>query len=424
MSEPIIVCENLVKIFKVAELEVVALQGLDLTVQRGELLGIVGSSGSGKSTLMNVLGGLVRPSAGQVVVNGHDLLKLSDAAQSKYRREEVGFVWQQAARNLIPYLSAIENVTLPMTLAGRERQARQRAGELLDLVGLAERRDHRLPQLSGGEQQRVAIAVALANRPSLLLADEPTGELDSTTALTIYEALRALNRELGVTILIVSHDRTIVRHVGRVMAIRDGKTAGETVRRARPAAGQPAPEQTAEQSATEAAAQEQLVAQAKATQDQLATLATGIAEGNRLRSRDQAHVEQLHTDNTSLRRGELTSAMAPLLSGLVRLSDQMASMAAGDKHSIAGMLRVQLLQTMDVAAGVTEFAPADGEAFDTKRMTGAGREDTTDPDQDGTVCRTVRSGFARGDGSIVRVAEVVVRRLAPTPRPAGAGSEQ
>ena len=112
MSEPIIVCENLVKIFKVAELEVVALQGLDLTVQRGELLGIVGSSGSGKSTLMNVLGGLVRPSAGQVVVNGHDLLKLSDAAQSKYRREEVGFVWQQAARNLIPYLSAVENVAL------------------------------------------------------------------------------------------------------------------------------------------------------------------------------------------------------------------------------------------------------------------------------------------------------------------------
>jgi ABC-type lipoprotein export system ATPase subunit/bifunctional DNA-binding transcriptional regulator/antitoxin component of YhaV-PrlF toxin-antitoxin module len=253
MTEPIIVCENLVKIFQVAELEVVALQGLDLTVPRGELLGIVGSSGSGKSTLMNVLGGLVRPSAGKVIVNGHDLLKLSDAAQSKYRREEVGFVWQQAARNLIPYLSAIENVTLPMTLAGRERQARQRAGELLDLVGLAERRDHRLPQLSGGEQQRVAIAVALANRPSLLLADEPTGELDSTTALSIYEALRALNRELGVTILIVSHDRTIVRHVGRVMAIRDGKTAGETVRRARSATEQPA-ESHAAQAAAEVAA--------------------------------------------------------------------------------------------------------------------------------------------------------------------------
>ena len=238
MSEPIIICENLVKIFKVADLEVVALQGLDLTVQRGELMGIVGSSGSGKSTLMNVLGGLVRPSAGKVLVNGHDLLKLSDAAQSKYRREEVGFVWQQGARNLIPYLSAVENVTLPMTLAGRERRPRARAEELLDLVGLAHRRDHRLPQMSGGEKQRVAIAVALANRPSLLLADEPTGELDSATALTIYDAFRALNRELGVTILVVSHDRTIVRHVGRVMAIRDGKAASETVRRApRPADG-------------------------------------------------------------------------------------------------------------------------------------------------------------------------------------------
>jgi ABC-type lipoprotein export system ATPase subunit len=232
MSEPIILCENLVKIFKVADLEVVALQGLDLTVRRGELMGIVGSSGSGKTTLMNVLGGLVRPSAGKVLVNGHDLLKLSNTAQSKYRREEVGFVWQQGARNLIPYLSALENVILPMALAGTERRARPRAEELLDMVGLSHRRDYRLQQMSGGEQQRVAIAVALANRPSILLADEPTGELDSATALTIYDAFRTLNRELGVTILIVSHDRTIVRHVGRVMAIRDGKAASETVRRA------------------------------------------------------------------------------------------------------------------------------------------------------------------------------------------------
>lgn len=239
MSEPIIVCENLVKIFKVSDLEVVALQGLDLTVGRGELMGIVGSSGSGKTTLMNVLGGLVRPSAGKVIVNGHDLLKLSNTAQSKYRREEVGFVWQQGARNLVPYLSALDNVVLPMALSGQERNARGRAGELLDMVGLAHRRDHHLQQMSGGEQQRVAIAVALANRPSLLLADEPTGELDSATALTIYDAFRALNRDLGVTILIVSHDRTIVRHVDRVMAIRDGKAASETVRR------KPEPEQIA-----------------------------------------------------------------------------------------------------------------------------------------------------------------------------------
>lgn len=167
-----------------------------------------------------------------------------------------------------------------------------------------------------------------------------------------------------------------------------------------------------------------LAAHRAAIDDKLAQLTASVAEANRLRARDQAHVDELHADNTRLRRGELTAAMAPLLNGLVRLADQMASMAAGDKNSIAGMLRVQLLQTLDVAADVTEFSPADGEPFDPKRMTGAGREDTTDPDQDGTVCRTVRSGFARGDGSIVRVAEVIVRRLAPTPRPAAAGSEQ
>ncbi|NUM47650.1 MAG: ABC transporter ATP-binding protein [Anaerolineales bacterium] len=243
MSDPLILCENLVKIFKVADLEVVALQGLDLTVQRGELMGIVGASGSGKSTLMNVLGGLVRPSAGRILVDGHDLLKLSNAALNRYRREEVGFVWQQGARNIIPYLNAQENVELPMILAGRAmgggegvggRRVRQRAGELLELVGLADRAKHYLGQLSGGEQQRVAIAVALANNPSLLLADEPTGELDSETALTIYKAFQSLNRELGVTILIVSHDPGIARHVHRVMAIRDGKAASETRRKPRP----------------------------------------------------------------------------------------------------------------------------------------------------------------------------------------------
>ena len=232
-SDNIIVCENLVKIFKVADLEVLALQGLDLTVQRGELMGIVGTSGSGKSTLMNVLGGLVRPSAGKVLVDGHDLLKLSNAAQNRYRREEVGFIWQQGTRNLIPYLSAQENVALPMTLAGQARGAQQRAADLLDMVGLSHRRDYDIGRMSGGEQQRVAIAVALANQPSILLADEPTGELDSVTALTIYDAFQTLNRELGLTILIVSHDPTIARHVGRVMAIRDGKAASETVRRRR-----------------------------------------------------------------------------------------------------------------------------------------------------------------------------------------------
>jgi len=232
-SEPFIICDNLVKIYKVANLEVFALQGLDLVVAKGELLGVVGASGSGKSTLMNVLGGLDRPSAGRVWVDGNDLLKMSDSALNRYRRAKVGFVWQQGARNLIPYLSAVENVQLPMTLAGKAGSKQRRyAEQLLESVGLDERRYHSLAQLSGGEQQRVAIAVALANQPSLLLADEPTGEVDSQTALTIYATFRRLNMDLGLTTLIVSHDQTIARHVDRVVAIRDGKLATETVRQA------------------------------------------------------------------------------------------------------------------------------------------------------------------------------------------------
>ena len=231
-QEPFIICDNLVKIYKIAELEVVALQGLDLVVTPGELLGIVGASGSGKSSLMNILGGIDRPSAGRVWVDGYDLLKMSDLTLNRYRRAKVGFVWQQGARNLVPYLNALENVELPMTLAGKGgRKKRQRAEELLDAVGLAERRRHYLPQMSGGEQQRVAIAVALANNPTLLLADEPTGEVDTATALTIYKTFQDLNREFGLTTLIVSHDPGIARHVNRVVAIRDGKTATETVRK-------------------------------------------------------------------------------------------------------------------------------------------------------------------------------------------------
>ena len=177
--KPFIVCENLVKIYKVAELEVIAIQGLDLTVQKGELIGIVGASGSGKSTFLNVLGGLDRPSAGKISVNGRNLLKLSDVELDAYRREEVGFIWQQSARNLVSYLTARENVEqLPMTVAGQSpRQKRAWSQELLEAVNLWEHRQHKLAQLSGGQQQRVAIAVALANKPSLLLGDEPTGRI-------------------------------------------------------------------------------------------------------------------------------------------------------------------------------------------------------------------------------------------------------
>ncbi len=240
-AEALILCDNLVKIYRVGDHDVVALQGLDLMVQQGELLGIVGVSGSGKSTLMNVLGGLDRPSAGRVRVAGNDLLKLPDAALDRYRLLTVGFVWQQSSRNLVPYLNALDNVELPMILGGQTgRSRRARADELLQAVGLAERRHHRLSELSGGEQQRVAIAVALANGPSLLLADEPTGEVDETTAQMIYDIFRGLNHDLGLTILIVSHDQNLAHHVDRVVAIRDGKIASEVVRALVPPDG-PAP---------------------------------------------------------------------------------------------------------------------------------------------------------------------------------------
>ena len=230
-----ILCEGLVKIYKVANLEVVALQGLDLSVARGELLGIVGASGSGKSTLMNILGGLDRPSAGRVWVDGSDLLKMSNADLNGYRRTKVGFVWQQGARNLISYLSALENVKLPMTLAGQTpNKERGHAEALLEVVGLAERKHHRLIELSGGEQQRVAIAVALANSPTLLLADEPTGEVDSVTAAGIFKVFQDLNKQYGLTTLIVSHDQGIAHYMNRVVAIRDGKTSSETVRQTLP----------------------------------------------------------------------------------------------------------------------------------------------------------------------------------------------
>jgi ABC-type lipoprotein export system ATPase subunit len=229
---PLILCENLVKIYKVADLEVVALQGLDLTIYPGEMIGIVGNSGSGKTTLLNILGGLDRPSAGRVLVGGRDLLKVSDRQLVGYKREVVGFVWQQTARNLIPYLTAIENVELPMLIAGRfGRKERAWAREIIAAVGLDERRNHKLSQLSGGEQQRVSIAIALANRPPLLLADEPTGSVDTETAVKIFGIFRDLCRNYGTTVLIVTHDGKVMFQVDRVLAIRDGKTSAEIVRR-------------------------------------------------------------------------------------------------------------------------------------------------------------------------------------------------
>lgn len=224
-----ILCEGLVKIFKTDDLEVVALQGLNLTVNQGEMIAIIGNSGSGKSTFMNILGGLDRPSAGTVKVGDWDLLKITDKQLVKYKRDTVGFIWQNNSRNLLPYLSAIENVEVPMMLAGKVD--RPYAKQLLEMVGLGHRLNNKLGELSGGEQQRVAIAISLANRPKILLADEPTGSVDTQTSDRIMDIFRSMNRELGITIVIVTHDVTLASKVDRVIAIRDGLTSTEFIKR-------------------------------------------------------------------------------------------------------------------------------------------------------------------------------------------------
>ena len=227
-SGHIIECDNLVKIYKTPDIEVLALQGLDLTVDYGEMMAIIGNSGSGKSTFLNMLGGLDRPSAGKLLVDGKDLFKLNDKQLVEYKQKTVGFVWQNNARNLLPYLTAIQNIMMPM-LFSDEKKKRARAEMLLDMVALSHRKNARLSTMSGGEQQRVAIAIALANHPRLLLADEPTGSVDQKTSDYILDMLRAINRESGVTIVIVTHDQLLAKKVNRVVAIRDGKISSERI---------------------------------------------------------------------------------------------------------------------------------------------------------------------------------------------------
>ncbi|MDG4791787.1 ABC transporter ATP-binding protein [Micromonospora sp. WMMD1102] len=230
--DALIVCESLVRIYQTGSIEVQALQGLDLVVQGGEMIAVVGASGSGKSTLLSILAGIDAPTAGRARVDRWDLLAMSRADRVRYRRHTVGFVRQQSTSNLVPYLTARQMVDLPMTAARTPaRTRRSRAADLLDALGVADCADRRPGQMSGGQQMRVAVAVALANQPRVLLADEPTGELDSVTSAEVFDALRDVNRQLGVTVVVVTHDPEVSGRVERTVAIRDGRTSSEVLRR-------------------------------------------------------------------------------------------------------------------------------------------------------------------------------------------------
>ncbi len=240
MSSLDIVCRDLVKTYQVGDDSVEALRGLDLEVERGTFLAIIGASGSGKSTLLSILAGLIPPTAGQVEVAGVDLMAMTTRQRARYRALTVGTVGQQTQQNLLPYLSAAENIDLAIAIArghGRGRGAhegapelsrserRGRALELLELVGMGDLAHRRPSSLSGGQQQRVALAVALANRPRLLLADEPTGELDEHTADQVLDLIQHVHRELGVTCVLVTHDDAVVQRATRTVRIFSGLAA-------------------------------------------------------------------------------------------------------------------------------------------------------------------------------------------------------
>jgi ABC-type lipoprotein export system ATPase subunit len=230
-ADGMIVCDRLVRIYSGEGIEVQALQGLDLLIAEGELTALIGAAGSGKSTLVNILAGLDTPTAGTAWVAGRNLGAMTAQQRLAYRRSTVGFIWQQTSRNLLPYMTARQNVLLPMRLSSvRRRERLRRANFLLDTLGIAYCADRTPDRMSGGEQQRAAIATALANQPKLLLADEPTGELDSSTAQDVFSAMRTANTELGVTMLVVTHDPAVSSQVRRTIAIRDGKTSSETIR--------------------------------------------------------------------------------------------------------------------------------------------------------------------------------------------------
>lgn len=230
INDNILVCDGLVKIYKSDEIEVMALQGLDLEIKRGELIAIIGKSGSGKSTLLNMIGGLEKPTAGRIYVNGNDLFALDEAGLVDYRKNTVGFVWQNSRQNLFPYLTALQNVEAPMRLCMADKRGmHEKAMKLLQMTGIDHKANSYPAQMSGGEQQRVAIAVALALNPQILLADEPTGAVDSKTSDMIQDLFRKLNEETGITIIIVTHDISLANKVSRVIMVSDGKISTEKI---------------------------------------------------------------------------------------------------------------------------------------------------------------------------------------------------
>lgn len=229
-EESILVCDGLVKIYKTDEVEVLALQGLDLEIKKGELVAIIGKSGSGKSTLLNMIGGLERPTAGRLYVDGHDLFAMNEKGLVEYRKKDVGFVWQNSGQNLFPYFTALQNVEAPMYFDRMsQKERKKKAMKLLEMIGIEHKANSYPSQMSGGEQQRVAIAVALAHDPKILLADEPTGAVDSKTSNMIQDIFRKLNEELGITIIIVTHDLSLANKVSRVIMIADGKISTEKI---------------------------------------------------------------------------------------------------------------------------------------------------------------------------------------------------
>ncbi|MEE8331800.1 MAG: ABC transporter ATP-binding protein [Acidimicrobiia bacterium] len=224
----IVTCENLIKIHRQGGLEVIALQGLDFTMEESEFVAVVGPSGAGKSSLLTILGGMDRPSAGRAEVAGTNLTEVTSPELVRHFRRTVGFMWQDFTRNLVPYLSAHANVELPMLLAGVSgTKRRRRTRELLEITGLGDVAYGRISQLSGGEQQRLALCIALAVAPKLLLADEPTGELDTENSLGVYELLRQMCHEGGLSVMVVTHDLALATRADRTVHLEDGRMLNE-----------------------------------------------------------------------------------------------------------------------------------------------------------------------------------------------------